>query len=307
MRLPFFNGTGQRPSRSSPFVVYTMASDAMLAYAAVFFESFRRYNPTLPLWVIPYDTCDKIAPLAKRYGARMVKRDFRDFDAWAATLFDRPIFYGLIDISRRLRKFAAFESAASEFMYIDLDSIVLSSLDPLFGFVASGQAQLLYTLGGGDWVYNSHGATEPPPGERFADGLFVTSSLYLNLAQIRRTVAEDEALYKAVRRAELISQPLLNFVCHRRGMRLVSAGKLGVAAIDVNIGETETASMARTVDGDIRTGEGQAILRAHWAGPDKYRGQIAHRDLVDEFIADAIKSGRLLEREAAALSFSIGA
>ncbi len=59
MRLPFFNGTGQRPSRSSPFVVYTMASDAMLAYAAVFFESFRRYNPTLPLWVIPYDTCDK--------------------------------------------------------------------------------------------------------------------------------------------------------------------------------------------------------------------------------------------------------
>ena len=44
-------------------------------------------------------------------------------------LFGQPIWYGSIDIRRRLRKFAAFESQAREFLYIDLDSIVLAPFD----------------------------------------------------------------------------------------------------------------------------------------------------------------------------------
>src|SRR6185369_6739569 len=107
-------------------------------------------------------------------------------------------------------------------------------------------------------------------------------ALQLNLRQIRGTVAEGEALYKQVRHEELITQPLLNFVCHRRGLRVVGAPKLGVQAVDINNGWANAMAMTRTINGDVRTGEGQAILRAHWAGPEKYLGQITHRELADE-------------------------
>ncbi len=293
-------------SPEGPYVVYTMASDAMLAYAVVFFESFRQYNPSLPLRIIPYDTCTKVAPLAARYGATMVERDFADFDAWSATLFEAPMLYGRIDIRRRLRKFAAFECKAREFLYIDLDSIVLAPFDPLFGLIEADRAQLIYTLEGGDFVYRPDGAVVPPVGPRFADGIFVGAPRHLSFDQIRQTLANDLDFYKAVRYPGLISQPLLNFVCHRRGLRVAKAEAFGLRAVDVDIGPSCEIELFRDAKGNACIFDGRRILRAHWAGPEKYQGQIAHGSLADHYIARAKKNGRLLDSEAAALSFAIG-
>jgi hypothetical protein len=304
--MPLQGRTASAPD-AGPYVVYTMASDAMLAYAAVFLESFRRYNPLLPLRIIPYDTCRKIAPLATRYGADMVERDFHDFDTWAATLFDEPIFYGRIDIRRRLRKFAAFECSAREFLYIDLDSVVLASFDPLFGHIEADRAQLVYTLEGGNFVYRADVGAQAPTGERFADGLFVAARRHLDLKQIQDTTRRELAHYKAVRHPELISQPLLNFVCHQRQLAVAKASALGVQPVDVDIGPDGSIELFRDAAGNACAYDGTRVLRAHWAGKHKYDGTVGYRPLADHFISSATKNGRLQKREAAALSFSIGA
>src|SRR6185312_15001930 len=98
-----------------------------------------------------------------------------------------------------------------------------------------------------------------------------------------------------------------NFVCHRRGIQVAKAEDLGVAATDVDIGTSDGTDIVSFGPGDYRTYDGRRVLRAHWAVPAKYEGQITYRAIAKYFIDAAKQSGRLLEREAAALSFAIGA
>jgi hypothetical protein len=96
-------------------------------------------------------------------------------------------------------------------------------------------------------------------------------------------------------------------VCHRRGIEVTKAEDLGVAGVDVDIGPSGSIEIVPVGPGDYRTYDGRQILRAHWAGPAKYGGELAYREIAEHFIAAAKQSGRLLEREAAAFSFAIGA
>src|SRR5580658_3484813 len=60
---------GRRNSMTHPQGVYFLANDYVLDLAVTFLNSFRKYNPTIPLCLVPFDAdiC-KVTALADKYG-----------------------------------------------------------------------------------------------------------------------------------------------------------------------------------------------------------------------------------------------
>ncbi len=110
--------------------VYFLANDFVLEFAIAFLNSFRTYNPAVPLCLVPYDDdTQKLRRLADRY----------EFRVWE----DRATLKRCDQISRcfhpqvlgQYRKLALWDGPFDEFLYIDTDTVVLSSVDFVFDFL----------------------------------------------------------------------------------------------------------------------------------------------------------------------------
>ncbi|GAA0934101.1 hypothetical protein [Virgisporangium aurantiacum] len=106
---------------------YFLANDGILNLATTFLNSFRVYNRSLPLCLIPYgDDIDDLSRLADRYG----------FTIWP----DGDRLRWCDDISRmfhgrrvgQYRKLALWDGPFDEFVYIDCDTVVLANVGFVF-------------------------------------------------------------------------------------------------------------------------------------------------------------------------------
>lgn len=111
--------------------VYFLASDEVFDLAVAFLNSFRAYNPDLRLCMIPYnESVHELEKLRQRY-------DFTVYD-------DKAVCRACDDISLnffkrkcgKFRKIAAWEGPFDEFVYIDIDTVVLSNLEFAFKFLS---------------------------------------------------------------------------------------------------------------------------------------------------------------------------
>lgn len=107
--------------------VYFIANDNCLDLAISFLNSFRVVEPNLSLCLIPFnDECDEIRSLAKEYG----------FTIWA----DETALQRCDAISNRFhpvtvgqyRKLCMWDGPFDRFIYIDIDTVILSPLDKPF-------------------------------------------------------------------------------------------------------------------------------------------------------------------------------
>jgi len=109
--------------------VYFLANDNVYQWAIAFLNSFRRFNPALQLFLIPFDeNCNKIKKLNHKY-------DFKIYE-------DSSSFSKLEKIGKDLelghtstshfwfRRFASFWGPLEEFMYLDVRQIILADLLP---------------------------------------------------------------------------------------------------------------------------------------------------------------------------------
>src|SRR6185369_9998739 len=111
--------------------VYFLANDRVYDQVLGFLNSFRTYNPTIPLRLIPFaDDHERVAELADRY----------DFSIWtdAAVLRDcdaisRAFHDGAT--SGHYRKLAMWTGDFDEFVYVDSDTIVLERFDFVFDYL----------------------------------------------------------------------------------------------------------------------------------------------------------------------------
>ena len=110
--------------------VYFLANNYVIDFAIAFLNSFRSYNPDIPLCLIPYDSnYDKIAALYEKFNFTI----FNDEKVINACDDISSLFPS--SISGGFRKLAMWEGPFDEFIYIDVDTVVLSNLDFVFNIL----------------------------------------------------------------------------------------------------------------------------------------------------------------------------
>ena len=119
--------------RPAPRGVYFLASDGVLDNTIAFLNSFRHFNPTMPLAMIPYDEskCEKLFLLAKTYDfdVHFEPQLFRQIDHLSEVFYEN----GVTSLSNRMyRKLSIWDGPFEEFLYLDVDSVVLDSVDFAF-------------------------------------------------------------------------------------------------------------------------------------------------------------------------------
>jgi hypothetical protein len=249
------------PSRKS-YGIAIVANDKVSDWLLPFLESYLATNAATPLYIIPYDdNLGLTRRAAEIYGAHIVTEDSSELDALATRLF--PLYPGH---RRRLRKFLSLALPLDEVLYVDVDTILFADLSIMFGKLERGKVDFIVASSSDDYVYNkTHEKYDFLREARlYNDGFFVTSKEILSLHDFYAVIAQDEAIFHAVRkRGMLFAQPLSNFVTHRRALKIASISECVAGASD------ESFYKAKGVTFDTHgpiDGWGQRIMFAHWAG-----------------------------------------
>src|SRR5271166_5181678 len=107
--------------------VYFLANNKIYDLAVAFLNSFRTHNPSLSLCLIPYDnSIEKIRELSSSYSFSIYNNE--------------SVLERCDKISRKFhghtvgqyRKFATWEGAYDQFIYVDCDTVVLRDLSFVF-------------------------------------------------------------------------------------------------------------------------------------------------------------------------------
>jgi hypothetical protein len=120
--------------------VYCLANDEVLEWFQGFVRSFRKFNPTLPLTIIPYNTAmARLKTLQAQYNFTvMAEATACRFDVVA------PRVAGLKIAGGTFRKLCCFFGEYDTFLFLDSDIVVTSRLEPLLR---------LFETVTGDFVY----------------------------------------------------------------------------------------------------------------------------------------------------------
>ncbi len=111
--------------------VYFLANDGVFDLSVAFLNSFRAHNPEIPLCMIPFnESIHRLEALQYKYNFTI----FRDNALYKAcdelsTLFHNKVF-------GHYRKLAIWEGGFDEFIYIDVDTIILRNIEYVFGFLS---------------------------------------------------------------------------------------------------------------------------------------------------------------------------
>lgn len=242
--------------------VAILANDGIYDWLLPFLDSFRQHNPSLAVYLIPFDNdMAKTIRAAREYGVSVVEDDFTEIDRFARRIYP---FYRQ-RYRRRLRKFYSLSLPLDEVMYIDVDTLVYRDLSKLFGRVESGRNDFIIASTSDEWVYTAKINKYPRLAEavRFSDGFFITSSQILSLGSMIDIVDGQLPMFHDVRRTHVYTQPVVNFVVHQLDLRISSLTDLLPEA------SCETFYRAQgikfTADGPLDA-DGRDIYFAHWAG-----------------------------------------
>ena len=107
--------------------VYFLANDRMIEFAIAFLNSFRTYNPAIPLCLVPFDEETKqVQALQGDYGFELWQ------DANALRRCDGISLRFHREVSGQYRKLAIWDGPYDEFLYIDCDTVILGDVSYVF-------------------------------------------------------------------------------------------------------------------------------------------------------------------------------
>jgi hypothetical protein len=168
---------------------------------------------------------------------------------------------------RRLRKLQTLALPLDRVVYIDVDTLLFRDVRPLFERVTPGETDFVVASTSDDYVYNDkQSQVDFLKGVLlFSDGFWLTSRHVLGIRDFQDIVEAEEKLFHSVRkRGGLYAQPLVNFVVHRRGLRVRSLSECMPGASDESFYKVTTARFAE--DGLPLDEQGREIYFMHWAG-----------------------------------------
>jgi len=110
--------------------IYFIANDSVLELTIAFLNSLRVYNPDIAVCLIPYDNnIDMLKMLRRKYNFII----FKDVSLLKTCDNISKDFHG--DIKGHYRKFAIWEGVFDEFIYIDIDTVILHDLSANFNLL----------------------------------------------------------------------------------------------------------------------------------------------------------------------------
>jgi hypothetical protein len=251
----------EAPARPSQGVAI-VANDKVAEWLLPFLESYRATNAATDLYLIPYDNNTAITRRAAEvYGAIWVEDDMLQLDALARRLYPLSPYR-----RRRLRKLQALALPLDRVIYLDVDTILFRDFAPMFDRVRPGETDFIIASTSDDYVYNDkYTDYDAFKGVKmFSDGFFLTSSSILSIRDFQDVVDCEETLFHTVRkRGGLYAQPLVNFVVHRRGLKVRSLSECVPGASDESYYKVRTARFGEGGPADLH---GSDIYFIHWAG-----------------------------------------
>jgi hypothetical protein len=262
--LPLGQGEGKRKRRG----IYFLANDRVYELTVAFLNSLRLRNPKIEVCLIPYDSAsERIKGLCVPYNFSIL--DDEDTFHWCDNI--SVVFHD--HIKGHYRKLAAWTGPFDEFIYIDVDTVVLANLDFCFAFLTDH-----------DFV-SSHSNIEDIRKWVWKDTIF--QSGFLNDDQInfaantgflisKKAALDRPAVTAAVKKAVKLSshmellcaeQPLLNYLIVSSGGPYTSLHVLNdQRRLDIPLEMWAGTPGGVVEEGNIRFENRPEPLFVHWAG-----------------------------------------
>ena len=242
--------------------VYCLANDHVIEWFEAFIRSYQLQNAALPLAVIPFNgNIARLKSLQARFHFEILdESQCAHFDALANQVL------GSDRLAGAYRKFACFFGPYDEFLFLDSDIVVTSSLTPLFAAYAESGCDLVYFDYALDMAYapdlaarmlaeyGSHGINT---------GAFLSRNGILREADLW-PLAEKAAAVRDGLLPDVLEQSFFNFVFDVSRSRMVGMEKL--------LPELAPKAWARQpfhYDRQTRTAttpEGKILPFIHWPG-----------------------------------------
>jgi hypothetical protein len=249
--------------------VYFLANNAVFEQVVAFLRSFRTHNPTIPLCLIPYnDAFDRIAVLQDTYSFSVF--DNTDLLAECDAISEK--FHGFV--LGAYRKLVAWEGIFDSFIYIDVDTVVIDSIDFAFdglkyaAYVASHSnlaniRQFVWK----DSIYKTHLLTRPQIEFATNTGFFAS---WRGLLPMKHCIAKVDGALELKDHMELscMEQPFLNYLVVTSGYACTSLlvlrdrGVMPSAALEFWGGSPD----ARVEGGKLYPPYDAPVFLVHWAG-----------------------------------------
>jgi hypothetical protein len=247
-----------------------LANDRVSDLTVDFLYSFRRHNPDMPLCLIPYDDeTEQLRKLGSEYKFEL----FTDHgilarcDRLSANFFGHSVGH--------FRKLAIWEGEYDEFVYIDVDTVVLENVD--FGFQFLDQYDFIASHSNitairkyvwKETIYST-GALADAQIEFSANTGFLISKVGTLSVHHAETVLPDAMAL--VQHMELIcaEQPFLNYLIVTSGKRYSSLCVIARESgrTDIPLERLGGAWLAWPYEGRLTRGANEPpTLLVHWAG-----------------------------------------
>ena len=249
--------------------VYFLANDRIFDLAVAFLNSFRAYNRSIPLCLIPFDgNTNAIESMAEVYNFTV----YTNADVLRKCDEISRAFHGRV--SGQYRKIAMWEGDFQEFVYIDTDTVVLESIEfvydllPRFGFITSHS----HIPQSRKWVWKDSvqrsGKLTPDQIAYAANTGFIvssTGSLSMDEARGKVSAARELAPHMELWCAE---QPFLNYLMVTSGKPYSSLHRIRVES---NLQDLPVERWAGRPVGLVRQGRiiyptSPRVFLVHWAG-----------------------------------------
>lgn len=244
--------------------VYFLANDRVLDWTKGFLHSFRAHNPELSLCLIPFNgACEAVKKLQARY--RFTSYDDLDMLHWCdevARRFHHTFTPG------HYRKMACWHGPFEQFLYIDIDTIILQPVEFVFDLllehdvvVAKSDLPELFEWVWKPTIHHCSELSQKQIGFSANTGFFASRN---GLLSPRSRPEWIETALGLADHMELLcaEQPLLNYLLVTSGLRLQSLTNLGPAYPQEFYGGTPGATVS---NGTLRYA-GDTPLFVHWPG-----------------------------------------
>ena len=251
--------------------VYFLANDRLFDEVVAFLNSLRAHNPSTPLCLIPYDgNTTRIRTLAKSYSFSILddQQLLKHCDEISA------VFHGRV--RGHYRKIAAWGGIFDEFIYIDIDTIVLHPVDFVFPLLRDHDVVTAHAGEPSSRKFVWHDSIRPGPDLTQTEIDYATNTGFI---ASKRGLFDPFGVDKLVRRAKTLAphmellcveQPLLNFLIVKSTRRFTSLRQLNeVRAGEKLPGEAWAGDRGWRVSPDGTStyfGRPCPALFVHWSG-----------------------------------------
>lgn len=247
--------------------VYFLSNDKMIELTLACLNSFRKYNPDIPACVIPFNNeLEKIERLKSVYHFDIFKNEDLLHQCDEISIK----FHGAI--KGAYRKLAMWEGPFDEFIYVDIDTIVLKNLDFVFPLLSDFDCLTSHSDLPGirkfvwkDSIYDVECLTREQIDFAASTGFIVSHKKFMTFDWILSRV---DAGLSIRHHMELFcqEQSFLNFLIVTKGKPFSSLLTLRNSYENIMLERWGGRRIAGVKDGKINFDDGNPVFLVHWAG-----------------------------------------